>query len=177
MPKSIRFFSKLGAALYRLRAVIGTSAFIPLWLFGKPLPAGLLWSLGTILPGLALRLWAAGYIGAAGRSKGLEIQRIVADGPYRYFRHPLYLGNFLLVLGVLILFRPPAVLMLVIVLGFVAQYSIIARAEEQMIREEQHRPSGKVFFCWARLKNELWTVVIVAVIYLLTVARMLFSRG
>jgi protein-S-isoprenylcysteine O-methyltransferase Ste14 len=56
-------------------------------------PAWWSWWAGLALavPGEALRVWAAGHI-----EKGREITR---SGPYRFVRHPLYLGSTLLGLG------------------------------------------------------------------------------
>jgi len=53
-----------------------------------------------IFVGAALRTWASAYL----RSKivkdaALHTDLLVADGPYRYVRHPLYLGTFLLAVG------------------------------------------------------------------------------
>ena len=47
--------------------------------------------LGIALSGLWLRAWAAGYL-----EKG---RRLAQDGPYAFWRHPLYAGSFLLALG------------------------------------------------------------------------------
>lgn len=46
---------------------------------------------GLALAGLLLRGWAAGYL-----EKG---KRLAQDGPYAFWRHPLYGGSFLLALG------------------------------------------------------------------------------
>ena len=43
------------------------------------------------IPGESLRLWAAGHI-----EKGREITR---SGPYRFIRHPLYLGSSIMAIG------------------------------------------------------------------------------
>lgn len=43
------------------------------------------------IPGESLRLWAAGHI-----EKGREITR---SGPYRFVRHPLYLGSSIMAIG------------------------------------------------------------------------------
>ena len=43
------------------------------------------------IPGESLRLWAAGHI-----DKGREITR---SGPYRFVRHPLYLGSTIMAIG------------------------------------------------------------------------------
>lgn len=67
-------------------SVAGAAAFL-----AAPTPTS--WWVGTMvaLPGALLRLWAAGHI-----EKGREITR---SGPYRYVRHPLYLGSALLGAG------------------------------------------------------------------------------
>ncbi len=48
----------------------------------------------------AIRTWATAYLDVkvmvAGR---VQTARLVADGPYRYVRNPLYLGNILLAIG------------------------------------------------------------------------------
>lgn len=43
------------------------------------------------IPGESLRLWAAGHI-----EKGREITR---SGPYRFVRHPLYMGSSIMAIG------------------------------------------------------------------------------
>jgi hypothetical protein len=49
------------------------------------------------LPGEMLRIWAAGHI-----DKGREVTR---SGPYRFVRHPLYLGSAVLGLGFIVAAR------------------------------------------------------------------------
>jgi protein-S-isoprenylcysteine O-methyltransferase Ste14 len=59
-------------------------------------------SMGTIL-----RVWGAAYIGP-GVVRGVVMQgeSFVAAGPYRYLRHPLYLGSWLLGLATSLLMPP-----------------------------------------------------------------------
>ena len=58
------------------------------------------------VPGELLRIWAAGHI-----EKGREV---TSSGPYRFVRHPLYLGSILLGVGFAVASRslPVAVLTL-----------------------------------------------------------------
>ncbi len=57
--------------------------------------------------GAALRLWATAYISAGVMNdKSLRADHVVASGPYRYLRHPLYLGNMLTCVAVSILMPP-----------------------------------------------------------------------
>jgi protein-S-isoprenylcysteine O-methyltransferase Ste14 len=59
------------------------------------------------LAGAVLRLWATAYIGAGVMNdKSLRADHIVASGPYRYLRNPLYLGNLLTTMSVSILMPP-----------------------------------------------------------------------
>lgn len=61
-----------------------------------------LFAMGTLLVGLAAatRTWAAAYLRSeVVHDPNLHADTIVADGPYRYVRNPLYLGTFLLALG------------------------------------------------------------------------------
>ena len=48
----------------------------------------------------ALRTWGTAYLKAdVMQDASLHAEQIVADGPYRYMRNPLYLGGILLALG------------------------------------------------------------------------------
>ena len=67
--------------------VVGTLCF---WLAEPTWPTIAVGGL-IALPGEALRLWAAGHI-----EKGREITR---SGPYRFVRHPLYLGSSIMAIG------------------------------------------------------------------------------
>ena len=53
--------------------------------------------LGTLvaLAAAALRTWASAYLGAGIVQDGAMHANVVADGPYRRLRNPLYLGTFL----------------------------------------------------------------------------------
>ncbi len=48
----------------------------------------------------SIRTWAAAYLSAdVVHDPSLHTETLVADGPYRYVRNPLYLGTFLMTLG------------------------------------------------------------------------------
>ena len=76
------------------------------------------------LPGEALRVWAAGHL-----VKGREV---TGSGPYRFFRHPLYLGSTFLGAGFAVASHA------LVVAGLVAVYMsttllIAVRAEEAIL--------------------------------------------
>ncbi len=62
-----------------------------------------LFVLGAILNALAamVRTWATAYLkSSVVHDRSLHSSHLVADGPFRYVRNPLYLGNLLMALGV-----------------------------------------------------------------------------
>ena len=76
-----------------------------------------------VVLGVALRVWAAGLLEKGGS--------LCTDGPYRFVRHPLYLGSLLAAVGFVVMMNAvwgwAAILPLFLVL-----YTI------QMLREEHH---------------------------------------
>jgi protein-S-isoprenylcysteine O-methyltransferase Ste14 len=64
--------------LHALLALVGL-------LLARPTAPALFAGAALVLAGLALRLWAAGLLDKDGP--------LCTDGPYRYLRHPLYLGS------------------------------------------------------------------------------------
>jgi protein-S-isoprenylcysteine O-methyltransferase Ste14 len=61
-------------------------------------------ALACLVLGAALRVWSSAYLGpGVMRDANLQGERLIAAGPYRYMRNPLYLGAWLLALGVSIL--------------------------------------------------------------------------
>ena len=68
-----------------------------------PLPViRAVFGLGAFLIGIAalLRTWAAAYLQSERvHDANLRTEGVVADGPYRHLRNPLYLGNLLLAVG------------------------------------------------------------------------------
>ncbi|AMY11785.1 Putative protein-S-isoprenylcysteine methyltransferase [Luteitalea pratensis] len=79
------------AGLARWRVPLGfASAALVLWL-ARPTPRSLELGLSIALLGQALRIWAAGHL-----EKSREV---TSSGPYRFTRHPLYLGSSLMGLG------------------------------------------------------------------------------
>lgn len=65
--------------------------------------ARIIFGFGALLVGLAaiIRTWAAAYIRSeVVHDKALHTETLVADGPYRHVRNPLYLGTFLMSVGI-----------------------------------------------------------------------------
>jgi protein-S-isoprenylcysteine O-methyltransferase Ste14 len=113
--------------LARWRVTLGfVLAAVVLW-FAQPTRTSLLW--GALVAGLGevIRVWAAGHV-----EKSREVTR---SGPYRFTRHPLYLGSS--VIGVGIALASASWLVAAVVLGYLAlTISAAIRAEEAHLREK-----------------------------------------
>jgi len=82
--------------------------------------------------GMILRVWGTAYIGGAVvKSNTLHARGVVAAGPYRYVRNPLYLGSFLFAVAVTIL-MPPSGAAFAIVASFFQMLRLILREEPYM---------------------------------------------
>jgi len=107
--------------------------------------------LGTalVLAGVALRLGAAGYLDRGGG--------LCTDGPYRYVRHPLYLGSFVAALGFCLMMNVVWAWVVVLPL-FAALYAAQLLTEERHLRarygEEHVQYAARVPMVTPRLAHQ-----------------------
>jgi len=103
-----------------------------------------------LLTGLAIRIWCIFYIGSH------KSKQIIAEGPYSLCRHPLYIGSFLLAIGVGLCFENVLILMLVPAI-IVPVHIIVAQMEEahlELLFGEQYRTyKQKVARFWPKFSN------------------------
>lgn len=105
-------------------------------------------SFAVALAGFAVRCLVAGYVpsGTSGRSvRGFRAQSLNTDGMYSLCRNPLYLGNFLVALGVLLFLHAPYLLVLYALLFWLHYERIILAEEEFLLRQY-----GDVYRAWAQ---------------------------
>ena len=110
---------------YRV-ALGGVTAALTAWL-AQPTATSLAIGAVVAAAGAALRLWAAGHV-----EKSREV---TSSGPYRYTRHPLYLGSTLIGIGVAIA-AAHLWLGLAIVGYLVSTLTAAMRAEEAHLRDK-----------------------------------------
>ena len=163
---------RLGRSLYRLRAVIAVPFFIMVLVFARPSSCLYVLASLLILAGLLVRIWAAGYIGKQSRKKEFSADFVITNGPYRYVKHPLYLGNFFLVLGVILLFNVPLWLSIFLIVLFIVEYSLIIYSEMRFLSGLIRK---KANFNLSNVKNEVSTICILCVIYLFYVGRAILT--
>ena len=83
-----------------------------------------------------LRTWATAYLdNSVVQAPGLRTERLVADGPYRYVRNPLYLGTLLMTFGIAFMASRTGWFVLMILMP-IFQYRLIAREEDGLLREQ-----------------------------------------
>jgi protein-S-isoprenylcysteine O-methyltransferase Ste14 len=93
----------------------------------KPNWAPIAWSLPLVIPGVALRGYAAGYV--------KKNQELTMTGPYAHVRNPLYLGSILIAagFGVALMSWPFAA---VLAAFFLLIYVPVIASEEAFLRDE-----------------------------------------
>ena len=107
--------------LARLRVPLGFAAFLAGFWFASPTSVSLLAGAGVAVVGQALRVWAAGHI-----EKGREVTR---SGPYRFMRHPLYVGSAIMAVGFAVA-AASVVTSILVVAYFLMTYVAAVRTEE-----------------------------------------------
>lgn len=91
---------------------------------------GLVWPLGLLLflGGWAVRIWAQQHVGYRLKSPGA----LTTSGPYALVRNPIYIGNTLIVLGVIVLSELVWLVPLT-VLWCTGVYAVVIRYEERQL--------------------------------------------
>ena len=117
--------AEMWSRLARLRVPLGFAGSVLVLVLARPT-----WSLlagGTLcaIVGESIRVWAAGHL-----EKSREVTR---SGPYRWSRHPLYVGSALMGVGVVIAANSAAVAA-IMGLYLVITFSAAIRTEEAFLR-------------------------------------------
>lgn len=113
--------------LARVRVFLGfIFAAVALWL-ATPTRESLLIGGAIMIAGECVRLWAAGHL-----EKSREVTR---SGPYRFTRHPLYLGSSLIGIGFAVAANH-LIVALIVVTYLVLTLTAAVRSEEAHLRQK-----------------------------------------
>ncbi len=123
-----RFMDRWRLVARRIRVPLGFVAaalyLAELWRHA-PRMSAVLGSLTLVIPGVALRGYASGYV-----KKNRELTQ---TGPYAHTRNPLYLGSMLIAAGFAVALESWA-FALVLAVGFAIVYIPVIASEEQFLR-------------------------------------------
>jgi protein-S-isoprenylcysteine O-methyltransferase Ste14 len=110
------------------------------WLsFSAATNAVLIVAIVLVTLGAWLRVWGASYVGASVvQSRSMHAETMLADGPYRRTRNPLYLGTILHIIGLAIL-MPPSGAIFCVTLIWLLQIRL-ALAEEPFLAQRFGEP-------------------------------------
>lgn len=153
-----------GNTLFRFRSYFPLVFFVIILLamkdFGllKPNPIlDQMWQifcLAISILGLGIRSYTIGYVskGTSGRNTTRQIADILnTTGIYSIVRHPLYLGNFFMWFGVIMLLHSPW-LILTFILSYWLYYERIMYAEEEFLRSKFEL----TYLHWAEQTPAFW---------------------
>jgi len=128
--------ARLGRALFKLRGWTAVPLVVAFLVLARPRPALIAAAIPILFAGEALRMAALRYLDAGARGTTLRAGALATGGPYRYVRHPIYVGNALLVAGILVAGGAHEPLFLAAAAGAVAlQYGLIVASEECFLAE------------------------------------------
>jgi len=120
---------------FRFRSYTPIPLIVLALIFARPSWRSFGAGLGMMLFGEVLRFWGVAFAGSATRTTGQAGgDRLITDGPFGYVRNPLYLGNFFLSLGYLVMTWAWMPWMLVVLTSlFGLQYGFIVHLEEEYL--------------------------------------------
>ena len=166
--------------LARWRVFLGfVFAAIVLWL-ATPTLRSLVIGGAIAMVGESIRLWAAGHL-----EKSKEV---TSSGPYRYARHPLYLGSALIGVGMAVIANN-AIVAAIVIAYLALTLTAAMRSEETHLREkfgdaydayaQQRAPATIRSFSWQRAvyNREHHSIAGVIAGWLLLAGKMILARG
>ena len=96
-----------------------------------------LFGAATLLLGEGIRMWSVSYAGGETRTTKVGAPSLCTAGPYGFVRNPIYVGNMLMYLGIVIIAGSPNLALMIIttMTFFLIQYSLIISLEEEKLSE------------------------------------------
>ena len=105
--------------------------------FAQPENQNIVLGFMVLLVGELIRMWSVSYAGGETRTTSVGAPSLCTAGPYGYVRNPIYVGNMLMYLGIVIIAGSPNLMLMVLATMsfFIIQYSLIISLEEEKLDE------------------------------------------
>jgi protein-S-isoprenylcysteine O-methyltransferase Ste14 len=85
--------------------------------FATAMPIAIVLGALAALAGAVLRVWGAAYLGYSTVHHGdMQAGAVMADGPFRFMRNPLYIGGWFMMLAVTLLMTPSGALFTIVLI-------------------------------------------------------------
>ena len=128
-----RTSARVGALLFRNRSWLPVP-FLAVALLAPATPTAMNWLIGAVLIviGEWIRLAGVAAAGTVTRRRSRDVQRLVTYGIFRWVRNPLYVGNFLIWMGFVVISDVLWFLPIAIVI-FAIEYTLIVAYEEGVL--------------------------------------------
>lgn len=126
----------LGEKLFKLRDYTPIPLIVLLFAFAQPNVFSATIGTLVLIFGELYRIYSVAFIGSISRTRKSQVgSKLISEGPFSMVRNPLYVGNFIIVMGVAIY---SAVLWLVVLtaVSFCWQYYWIVRYEESLLNQK-----------------------------------------
>lgn len=123
--------------IYKWRVRFGLISTIVAFILANPTLYSLIAGAGLAALGLAIRIWACGYL--------RKERELTTSGPYRYTRNPLYLGSMIMGISTVVACRSWGVLAIFLINFLIIYPVVIHRERERMLQlfPEQYREYSK----------------------------------
>jgi protein-S-isoprenylcysteine O-methyltransferase Ste14 len=104
-------------------------------LLAMPTPVTFVAGIVLIVLGEAMRFWGVSYIGGVSRTRSDRTGKLIQSGPFGRMRNPLYVGNFILSSGVVVM-AGIWWFFIIFIVFFVIQYHFIVLYEEENLKNK-----------------------------------------
>ncbi|MBI4725733.1 isoprenylcysteine carboxylmethyltransferase family protein [candidate division TA06 bacterium] len=135
----------LGNLFFKWRSYTPIPLLLAALIFAKPTWWSLALGIAVTFLGEFIRIWAVSYAGGSTRTLSPDVGRLITGGPFGYVRNPLYVGNFLVSLGMCLAawpskwslviqnYAPIPWLLILFLPAFALQYGFIVALEEETL--------------------------------------------
>jgi protein-S-isoprenylcysteine O-methyltransferase Ste14 len=107
--------------------------------FAVAMPTVIVLGAVAALAGAVLRVWGTAYLGYSTVHHGdMQAGAVMADGPFRYLRNPLYLGGWFMMLAVTLLMTPSGALFTIVLITIF--YLRLILGEESFLGKQLGQP-------------------------------------